>query len=92
MPARTNCRTRSTRGSARSRRLLEAFDERPAIYDPAAMANAGVFVSIDADGDLRVERGYVRPEDEAACVTEPDAAGRRRRRSPLSRARRCPAR
>jgi ParB family transcriptional regulator, chromosome partitioning protein len=51
---------------------LEAFDERLALYDPAAMARAGVFVSIDADGKLRVERGYVRPEDEAACVTEPD--------------------
>jgi ParB family transcriptional regulator, chromosome partitioning protein len=24
-----------------------------------------VFVSIDADGDLRIERGYVRPDDEA---------------------------
>ena len=81
-PAPTNCRRRSTRGSARSRRLLEAFDERPALYDPAAMANAGVFVSIDADGDLRVERGYVRPEDEAACVAEPDRRARRRRRSP----------
>jgi ParB family chromosome partitioning protein len=52
--------------------LLEAFDERPATYDPAAMANAGVFVSIGADGELRIERGYVRPEDEAACVGEPD--------------------
>jgi ParB family transcriptional regulator, chromosome partitioning protein len=60
---------------------LEAFDERPAVYDPAATANAGVFVSIDADGDLRVERGYVRPEHEAASVAEPnresaEAAGR----------------
>jgi ParB family chromosome partitioning protein len=52
--------------------LLETFDERPAIYDPVAMARAGVFVSIGADGELRVERGYVRPDDEAACVTEPD--------------------
>ena len=47
---------------------LEAFDDRPATYDPAAMANAGVFVTIDGDGDLRIERGYVRPEDEAASV------------------------
>jgi ParB family transcriptional regulator, chromosome partitioning protein len=52
--------------------LLETFDERPAVYDPATMARAGVFVSIDADGDLRIERGYVRPEDEAAFVTESD--------------------
>jgi ParB family chromosome partitioning protein len=43
---------------------LEAFDERPVVYDPAEIARAGVFVSIDSDGDLRIERGYVRPEDE----------------------------
>ena len=43
---------------------LAAFDERPVVYDPAEMARAGVFVSIDGEGDLRIERGYVRPEDE----------------------------
>jgi ParB family chromosome partitioning protein len=42
---------------------LTAF-ERPVAYDPAEIACAGVFVSIDGDGDLRIERGYVRPEDE----------------------------
>ena len=62
--------------------LLEAFDERPAIYDPAEIARAGVFVSIDADGDLRIERGYVRREDEAACVPSLIGEIRRRRRSP----------
>jgi ParB family chromosome partitioning protein len=30
------------------------------------MARAGVFVSIDVDGSLYIERGYVRPEDEPA--------------------------
>jgi ParB family chromosome partitioning protein len=64
---------------------LDAFDERPALYDPAAMASAGVFLSIDADGDLRVERGYVRPEDEAASVAEPDGESDEGGRSPLSR-------
>ena len=43
---------------------IEAFDKRPAIYDPADAERAGVFVSIDAEGDLCVDRGYVRPEDE----------------------------
>ena len=43
---------------------LAAFDERPVIYDPAEIARAGAFVSIDGSGVLRVERGYVRPEDE----------------------------
>jgi len=43
---------------------LAAFEERPAVYDPAEVACAGVFVSIDGEGNLRIERGYVRPEDE----------------------------
>jgi ParB family chromosome partitioning protein len=43
---------------------LSAFDERPHVYDPAEIARAGAFVSIDGDGSLVVERGFVRPEDE----------------------------
>lgn len=43
---------------------LEAFEQRPVIHDPADIAMAGAFVSIDADGSLSVDRGYVRPEDE----------------------------
>ena len=44
---------------------IASIDERPAIYDRAEIARAGVFVSIDYDGRLKVERGFVRPEDEA---------------------------
>ncbi|TNE45211.1 MAG: ParB/RepB/Spo0J family partition protein [Sphingomonadales bacterium] len=44
---------------------LDAFERRPMIFDPDQMARAGVFVSLDADGTLLAERGYVRPEDEA---------------------------
>lgn len=51
---------------------LAAFDERPVHYDPAEIARAGVFVSIGADGSLVVDRGYVRPEDEAPAMAEPD--------------------
>lgn len=47
---------------------LLAFEERPMIYDPADIARAGVFISIDSDGRLSVDRGYVRPEDEQAVV------------------------
>jgi ParB family chromosome partitioning protein len=43
---------------------LQAFEDRPITYDPAEIARAGVFVSIDRDGELRTDRGYVRPEDE----------------------------
>src|SRR5260370_39998794 len=44
---------------------LSAFDARPVTYDPADIARAGVFVSIDHEGVLSVDRGYVRPADEA---------------------------
>ncbi len=44
---------------------LSAFDDRPHIFDPAEIARAGAFVSIDSDGSLLVDRGFVRPEDEA---------------------------
>ncbi|WP_423416158.1 ParB N-terminal domain-containing protein [Hyphomicrobium sp. B1] len=43
---------------------IDALDNRPVRYDPEDIAIAGVFVSIDADGSLAVDRGYVRPEDE----------------------------
>src|SRR5262249_42275981 len=41
-----------------------AFEEGPVIYDPTEVARAGAFVSIDGEGNLRIERGYVLPEDE----------------------------
>ena len=50
---------------------LAELDERPLQYDPDEIARAGAFVSIDASGALRVERGYVRPEDEPA-IPEPE--------------------
>jgi ParB family chromosome partitioning protein len=51
---------------------LMAFEERAIIYEPADITRAGVFVSIDAEGRLLVDRGYVRPEDEA-LLEEPEA-------------------
>jgi ParB family chromosome partitioning protein len=45
---------------------LAALDERPVTYDPDEVARAGVFISIDGSGALRIERGYIRPEDEPA--------------------------
>jgi ParB family chromosome partitioning protein len=44
---------------------LMTFEERAIIYDPVDVSRAGVFVSIDSEGRLSVDRGYVRPEDEA---------------------------
>ncbi len=43
---------------------LATFNDRPVVYDPGEVAFAGAFISIDRDGNLRIERGYVRPEDE----------------------------
>jgi ParB family chromosome partitioning protein len=42
---------------------LAAFESRPMQFDPADIAIAGAFVSIDANGSLSVDRGFVRPED-----------------------------
>ncbi len=51
---------------------IEALNARPVVFDADEVARAGAFVSIAADGSLRIERGYVRPEDE--LPVEPKAA------------------
>ncbi|MFX8672465.1 hypothetical protein ABTM23_19540, partial [Acinetobacter baumannii] len=52
-------------------RSRSAFEARSLIYDPAEIAPAGVFISLDAEGLLSVDRGYVRPGDEARVVVDP---------------------
>ena len=54
---------------------IAAFQNRPTLYDPAEIARAGAFVSIDSSGRLTVERGYVRPEDEAPIERETNGDG-----------------
>ncbi|MEO1200187.1 MAG: ParB/RepB/Spo0J family partition protein [Pseudomonadota bacterium] len=49
---------------------METLQDRPIRFDPAEHAIAGAFVSIDGSGRLRVERGYVRPEDEPVEDTD----------------------
>ncbi len=51
---------------------LANFEGRPVHYEPADIAIAGVFVSIDANGSLTVDRGYVRPEDVPAIPVHDD--------------------
>lgn len=56
---------------------ISAIVSRLLVYQPTEMARAGVFISIDVDGSLYIERGYVRPEDEPAeePVTDGDEHG-----------------
>ena len=56
---------------------IARLENRPLRFAPADMARAGAFVSIDGEGELRVERGYVKPEDRML----PWAPRRRRPRS-----------
>ena len=48
---------------------LAAFDDRPVSYDPAEIARAGVFVSIDSDGKLCRRSGLRPPRGRAAQPT-----------------------
>lgn len=52
---------------------LAGFVERPMRFDRDEIARAGIFVSIDGYGRLRVERGFIRPEDESPVEPEPES-------------------
>ena len=54
---------------------MEALQDRPIRFEAEELAIAGAFVSIDGSGRLRVERGYVRPEDEPVAETEEASSG-----------------
>ncbi len=44
--------------------IIEAFDDRHLDYPPEEIARAGVFISLEHSGALRIERGFVRLDDE----------------------------
>lgn len=52
---------------------MEALRDRPIRFEAEELTIAGAFVSIDGSGRLRVERGYVRPEDEPVAETDDGA-------------------
>ncbi|MBA4766375.1 MAG: ParB/RepB/Spo0J family partition protein [Porphyrobacter sp.] len=52
---------------------LTALNARPVTYDPEEQARAGVFISLTHDGRPRIDRGYVRPEDEPVADGHDDA-------------------
>jgi len=51
---------------------IEAITARPVRFEADEVARAGAFVSIAPDGSLRIDRGYVRPEDELPIEPEPE--------------------
>ncbi|WP_349935079.1 chromosome partitioning protein ParB [Acetobacter sp. A11-2] len=55
-------------------RAILALEERPLTFDSADMARAGAFVSLDSDGTLQVERGFVLPDDMPVEPEEADNA------------------
>ncbi|WP_105373402.1 ParB/RepB/Spo0J family partition protein [Neorhizobium huautlense] len=52
---------------------LDRLNDRPYFFDPQEVARGGVFVSLGASGELKIERGFVRPEDEPKGETDPSA-------------------
>ena len=61
---------------------VNALDERIAElaggswdYDPAEMAMAGVFITIERNGELSVDPGWVRAEDEPVVESQPHGEG-----------------
>ena len=54
---------------------IGALTDRPRIFDETEMVYGGAFVSVDYDGTVRVDRGFVRPEDEPVAEEEEDVDG-----------------
>ena len=52
--------------------MLGTLESRPVAFDPEEITRAGAFVSIDGAGALKVERGYIRPEDELPVAADPE--------------------
>lgn len=51
---------------------LDALNDRPYVFDPEEVARGGAFVSLGVNGELKIERGFVRPEDEPAVESDGD--------------------
>ncbi len=49
---------------------LTALNERPYVLDPDDVARGGAFISLAGNGELKIERGFVRPEDEPVIAAE----------------------
>jgi ParB family chromosome partitioning protein len=54
---------------------IERLEAKRQAYDPADVARCGAFVILNHDGTVRVERGFVRAEDETPEPEAHDASG-----------------
>ncbi|TPN81151.1 ParB/RepB/Spo0J family partition protein [Mesorhizobium sp. CU2] len=52
---------------------LDRLNDRPHVFDPEEVARGGAFISLGASGELKIERGFVRPQDEP--IVEADGTG-----------------
>ncbi|WFU13335.1 ParB N-terminal domain-containing protein (plasmid) [Rhizobium sp. CB3090] len=52
---------------------LDRLNDRPHMFDPQEVARGGAFVSLGVGGELKIERGFVRPEDEPKDEADPSA-------------------
>src|SRR3546814_18309497 len=54
---------------------IDAISAKRYAYDANVIAHGGVFVVLNHDGVPRLERGFVRPEDEALADPQPEDVG-----------------
>ncbi|RTM10888.1 MAG: ParB/RepB/Spo0J family partition protein [Hyphomicrobiales bacterium] len=54
---------------------LDRLNDRPHVFDRQEVARGGVFISLGAVGELKIERGFVRPEDEPVGDADDADAG-----------------
>ena len=54
---------------------LDTLEARECVFRPEDVARAGATIVLTGAGTLRIERGYVRPEDEPGPDPEGEAAG-----------------
>ena len=62
----------TTRRVNELRPLLALYENKSPLFDEASMQRAGAFVSLNDDGFVQIDRGYIRREDEAAASTAND--------------------
>lgn len=54
---------------------IDAISAKRSAYDASVIAHGGAFVVLHHDGTVRIERGFVRAEDEALADPQPEGEG-----------------